>query len=91
MKTIEINGNEYQISDIVENLTPIDTEEKYNEMLDEVYGDVQVAGYSYSTSRALKELDPIAYNVGLSDWLGSNEDMVEVGGEWYWIHEIEKL
>ena len=41
----------------------------YDDMLDEVYEDVQIAGYSYSTSNALKEVDPIAYHTGMSDWL----------------------
>ena len=43
-------------------------EQAYNEMLDDVYGMVTVAGYQYETSRLLKEVDPIAYSVGLSDF-----------------------
>ena len=45
--------------------------EDYNEMLNDVYGDVSVAGYTYDTSQALWELDPIAYNVGFNDWVSS--------------------
>lgn len=41
----------------------------YDDMLDDVYGDVEIAGLTYSTSHALKEVDPIAYRVGFSDWL----------------------
>jgi len=47
--------------------------EAYDEMLDEIYGDVNIAGHQYSTSRALSEVDPIAYRVGFSDYL----DMLE--------------
>lgn len=43
----------------------------YDEMLDEVYGDAEVCGYTYSSSRALKELDPIAYDCGFNDWCDS--------------------
>lgn len=41
----------------------------YDDFLDECYGDTVVAGASYSTSYALKELDPIAYRCGFVDWL----------------------
>ena len=43
----------------------------YEDMLDECFEDVQIAGMSYTTSNALKNVDPIAYRVGMSDWLDS--------------------
>ena len=46
-----------------------DYEEQYNDYLDEVYGNVDVAGYSYSTSDLLHRIDPIAYGQGLSDYV----------------------
>ncbi len=49
-------------------LTDYEMEQHYIEMLDEVYGMVTVAGYQYETSRLLKEVDPIAYRVGLADY-----------------------
>lgn len=49
-------------------------EESYKEMLDECYGMVKIAGYEYETSYALKECDPIAYRVGLSDYEASLEE-----------------
>lgn len=52
-------------------LQDYELEEQYKEMLDECYGTVKVAGMEYDTSRALYELDPIAYRVGFSDWLDS--------------------
>lgn len=48
-----------------------DWQERYNEMLDEVYGDVTICGYTYDSSYALKEVDPIAYQCGKNDWLDS--------------------
>lgn len=33
-------------------------------MLDEVYGTVSIAGLEYCTSRAQKEIDPVAYRCG---------------------------
>lgn len=50
-------------------VTDDELETRYDDMLDEVYGDVTVAGLEVATSRALRELDPIAYRVGLSDYV----------------------
>lgn len=43
----------------------------YDDMLDDAYGTVTIAGMEYDTSRALKECDPIAYRVGFSDYADS--------------------
>lgn len=50
------------------------TKRDYDEFLDEAYGVVNIAGFSYTTSQALKQLDPIAYDVSYSDWLDAMED-----------------
>lgn len=47
----------------------------YRECLDEVYGLVSVAGFEYSTSRALELLDPTAFWTGFNDWL--DEEVTE--------------
>ena len=60
---------EYKLS-----LTSWELEQAYNEMLDEVYGTVNIAGYEYDTSRALKEIDPIAYRVGMNDYESQLEE-----------------
>jgi hypothetical protein len=52
-------------------MTDYELEDLYKEMLDECYPPVKVAGMEYETSRALYELDPIAYRVGFNDWLDS--------------------
>jgi hypothetical protein len=49
-------------------------EQSYDEMLNDVYGTVIIAGYEYDTSRALKECDPIAYSVGMNDYESSLEE-----------------
>lgn len=40
----------------------------YDDMLNECYPDLTVAGMYYETSRALNALDPIAYKCGWIDW-----------------------
>lgn len=57
-----------------------ETVDAYNEMLDECYPDLTVAGIVYETSRALDQLDPIAYKCGWLDWCdseGINTDELE--------------
>jgi hypothetical protein len=53
-------------------MTEQDIQERFDEMLDEVYGDIDgmisVAGYRFPVSAALRKLDPIAYRCGLSDY-----------------------
>ncbi len=49
-------------------MTEYEIEESYDMMLDDAYGTVTIAGLNFDTSRALKELDPIAYRVGMSDY-----------------------
>lgn len=44
----------------------------YRDMLDECYGDVEIAGLTYSTSHALQTIDPVAYRCGFSDWLDAD-------------------
>jgi hypothetical protein len=53
------------------------TEEDYDIFLDEVYGEVKIAGLTYSTSYALKEIDPVAYDVGFADWSSEVETEAE--------------
>jgi hypothetical protein len=60
---IIIDGKEYEV------FSDWYAHERYDEHLDEIYGVVQIGGYHYDTSRALKEVDPIAYRVGFSDWV----------------------
>ena len=43
--------------------------EEYNEMLDEVYGTIQIGWARYYASDIWKENDPIAYELGYQDWL----------------------
>lgn len=44
------------------------TDEEYENFLDEMYGTVEVAGYTYSTSLILQNIDPTAFRCGKSDY-----------------------
>jgi len=54
------------------------TEQDYDDVLDEIYGTVEIAGHLYTTSEALKAVDPIAYDNGFNDWLTSEEDEIHL-------------
>lgn len=51
--------------------------DQYDQYLDEVFGDVSIAGIEYNTSKALKDVDPIAYRTGFNDWADSEGIEVE--------------
>lgn len=63
----------------------------YDDWLDEL-GDVEIGGYKYSQSIALKRVDPIAYNVGFSDWTsGELEDFTYNVESLQWGENLEFL
>lgn len=43
-------------------------ESYYDDMLDEVYGDIEICGYTYAASTALFRIDRVAYDCGMSDY-----------------------
>ena len=50
------------------------TDDEYDQWLDDVYGDVEICGMMYSSNRALKLLDPVAYRCAKNDF-ESNYDL----------------
>jgi hypothetical protein len=49
-------------------------EEQFEEMLDEVYPVVKIGELTFYPSQILKECDPIAYRIGLSEFEDSLEE-----------------
>lgn len=52
-------------------LNDYDLHARYNDMLDDCYPVVSIAGHDYATSRVLRQVDPIAYRCGFYDWFDS--------------------
>jgi len=48
--------------------------ERYDEMIDECYGDIKILGLAYRHSDVLKDFDAIAYRCGFSDYAASLEE-----------------
>jgi hypothetical protein len=75
-------------------LNAVDIESLFDEMLDDTYGDCEIAGMYFQTSRALKELDPTAYRCGCSDYIDSliGESLSdEIAGEYYQKEEVDEI
>ena len=70
------NVNSFRGFDVFNGQVDI-SEAFYEEMLDDIYGDVEVCGLTYSAGRALKACDPIAFRVGLGDFESETQAELE--------------
>ena len=75
-----------------DDLTELDVNSMYDEMLDECYDMSEVGGpFSHMlASRILQECDPVAYRCGFTDWL-DGERFYEVDGEYYHGPDLERV
>lgn len=74
MRELEGVGVEYGYDWIMEHIikeegTAIDTDEMYDDLLDECYEPFKIGELEYSPSDVLKNVDPIAYRTGKHDYL----------------------
>lgn len=75
-KAIQIAALKKQIADLENKIDNFEIDEdkydeNYDEGLDEIYGEIMIGNISFLPSRILKELDPIAYRCGFSDYIDS--------------------
>lgn len=61
----------------METMSEYEALQRYDDMLDEVYGPYEVAGIEIMPSDALKNCDEIAYQMGFQDWCDSEGIEVE--------------
>ncbi len=71
-------------------LKPIDTEERAREIIDETTEVIQICGISFTPSRILEELDPIAFSCAVSDII-DGENLTEIDGEYYDENEVQDI
>lgn len=57
--------------DFLNNASDITLEDDYCEYLDEVYEEVKIGCLTFQPSRIVRELDPIAFNIGFSDYISN--------------------
>jgi len=91
-------GLETAIREIIsEELTPINTDEIFEELIRDIYPETTTIGYlTYDTATALRELDPVAWDLAKSehiDSLESDEQIISFDGgcTHFWTHDLEAL
>ena len=88
-------GTDWIISHLIEtHCTPVDGDEMFEELLDECYPEVTVGCCCWSPSQVMKELDPICFNIGVTENLDSQvEDgqLYEHDGDYYTLDDIEDM
>jgi hypothetical protein len=75
-------------------LTPVEGEEMYEELLDECYPEVKIGYGTYAVSDIVKNLDPVAFRIGVQENLDSlAEDGVlfEYDGDYYQMQDLDDL
>lgn len=67
-------------------------EEQYEDMLNDCYDSVSICGFNYEQGHALRNIDPIAFRCGVSEWEGQEfdeiyfNDMTEAERKHYYAH-----
>ena len=78
---------------IKDELTPIDLEQLYRDVLDES-GAVEVGGLSFMPSDIVEKLDPVAFRCGVNDYADSliNDTITdEIDGQYYDLREAQAV
>ena len=88
-------GTEWVIEHlIIQNCQPVDGADMFEEMLDECYEEVKIGCCTFSPSDIMKQLDPTAFRIGVSENLESlAEDcqLYESDGKYYQTSDIEDM
>lgn len=95
-------GVEYGVDWIIreilrEQLTPANTLDAFEESVAECYPEtVKIGWIEYDTVSALKELDPVSWDMAHGEWCSSqfsDENLItfDNGSSHYWVSEIEQL
>lgn len=71
---------------------PVDVEERFCFSLDEMYGHESFfQNLNLLPSVCLKESDPIAFDQGVNDYAGTDDDLIEIDGEYYTRDDVESV
>lgn len=75
--------SDYYDIDTGAEITDSEAHDLFDDYLDDVLDEVHIGALTYSASRVLKEVDPIAYRCEFADW--SSEHFAESG---YWVRVL---
>ena len=88
-------GTEWVIGHLLKTrLTPVDGEEMFEELLDECYPEVKVGCCTFSPSQVMKELDPVCFEIGVTENLDSlveDGQLYEYDGQYYDLADIDEM
>jgi len=88
-------GTEWVIEHLVkQHCEPIDEEKLFEDMLDECYEEVKLGSLSWYPSYVMKQLDPIAFRCGVSEYIDglvSDGEYFEYDGGYYDFVDIENM
>jgi hypothetical protein len=85
-------GTDWVIEHILEEYcTPVDGEELFEQLLDDCYEEIKLCNCTYSPCQVLKEVDPIAFQIGAIEMLDNAEQYYECNGNHYVIDDIETV
>ncbi|MGE0175004.1 MAG: hypothetical protein AB7T49_19580 [Oligoflexales bacterium] len=92
------DGLEWIIREIVrEHLTPANTHEAFEQSIAECYPEtVKIGWIEYDTATAIKELDPVSWNLAHSEWIdaeveGGNLITFDNNNCHYWLPDVEQM
>lgn len=92
MKKIKINKLTKEML-LNKKVFPIETETYYRDFLDDNMPEIKIGNLKYSAGRVLEKVDPIAFDQSMFDHFDSlkiDKQVLEIDGDYFWIHEIEK-
>ncbi|MBI1862364.1 MAG: hypothetical protein HYR96_15740 [Deltaproteobacteria bacterium] len=89
-------GSDWVIRALIhENLEPLNLDEAFQESIRECYdATVKIAWIECDTVQALRELDPISWDLACSEWADAEESAglivsFDHGSTYFWAHDIE--
>ena len=87
--------NKKTLAKIKYELDPIDTEQRYRDMLDECYPEVKIGCSRFLASKVVEELSPTDFRCGVADYIDSlvtdREISDEIDGEYYDYREVGEI
>ena len=89
-------GTEWVVEELLkEDLEAVDTEEIFEQMIEECYEETTKVGFmEFSTVELMKNNDPIYWSMAQSEYvdgLAQDEQLISFdnGSNYYWIHDLE--
>lgn len=91
---MENSQEKFVIDELIEHVETecreVDQEEEFDKMLQSCYPEtVNVCGVEMNSLRVFKEMDPLAYRVGASDYFGNGDEYYEINGSYYRKPDVE--